>query len=59
VREKDRRSRYQTPFYKKMKQNIENSGIKEELAKTVFNPLRLQKLCENYMIEFEEIVEIY
>ena len=45
--------------YKQMKTNMYNSGLAEEIAKKVFNPERLNKICKIYNIEFEELNDIY
>ena len=31
----------------------------EELTARVFHPLRMQRLCYNYNVDFEELVELY
>lgn len=36
-----------------------NWVFKEELVTKVFNPKRLLRICENYNIEFDELMEIY
>ena len=40
----------------KMKQN--NKIFAEELVAYVFNPLRLNRLCDKYKIELDELVEL-
>ena len=42
-----------------MKQYMKNSGIAEEIAKKVFQPERINRICDMYGIEFEELMEIY
>jgi hypothetical protein len=40
----------------KMKQN--NKAFAEELVAYVFNPLRLNRICIEYGLELEELVEL-
>ena len=41
-----------------MKQRMFETGIAEELVKKVFKPQRLFKMCEDYNIEFDMLIEI-
>ena len=43
--------------FKVMKHN--NIEFAEEIAKKVFHPMRLHKLCEKYGLDLEEINDIY
>ena len=45
--------------YEKMFEQMKQSGIAEEIAQNVFSWTRLQKICETYNIEMEELQEIY
>ena len=42
--------------YKEMKEKCQ--PIVEELAKRVFHPARLMRLCDVYNVEFDEYIEI-
>ena len=44
--------------YEKMKETKKNSGFSEELIKYVFNPNRLLTICNDYNIEFDELMNI-
>jgi len=43
--------------YLSMKENM--SRMSEELASVVFHPKRLLKICDDYNIEFDEVMDIY
>ena len=45
--------------YDKMKLNSKTSEVVEELIAKVFHPDRLLRICENYNIEFDDLVNIY
>ena len=42
-----------------MKEYNKMNGFAEELCSRVFNTERLQRICENYNIEFDELNDIY
>ncbi len=46
--------------YQKMREHtMKPGGLAEQLAAAVFHPERLNRLCEQYNIEFDELMEIY
>ena len=44
--------------YEAMKQRLFDTGLAEKLVKKVFNPQRLFKICNDYNIEFDELIQI-
>ena len=45
--------------YELMRENMKESGLAKELAAKVFHPDRLAKICEEYGVELEELLDMY
>ena len=55
----DRLKAYEHVYEKMNKHQLIGNIILEDLAKKVFHPQRLLKICNDYNIQFDDLVEIY